>query len=179
MSVGARVKLVAWIGAAGAAAAIAFTTQGEAEVDGVYPDPADPHILTACIGETAYVTTPGDIRKGAKFTHVECVDALYRRFAQYAGEIQRCGGDGLTEGQKIAFLDFRHNVGRFCGTTLAKKAAASDVRGSCDAIYLYRYVGKVDCFAPENANALNGTCRGIRDRRNKQHAKCMEASDAS
>lgn len=169
----AKVKLVAWIGAAGVAAAVAFTTSGEAEVDGVYPDPADPHILTACMGETSYVETPGDIVRGARFTHEQCVDALLRRFAQYAVDIQRCGGDNLTTGQKIAFLDFDQNVGKFCGTTIARKAKAGDVQGSCDAIFLYRYVGKVDCFAPQNVNALGGTCRGIISRRNKQHARCL------
>lgn len=168
-----KVKLVAWLGAAGLTAAVAFTTQGEAEVDGVYPDPADHHILTACMGETSYVAQPGDIVKGATFTHEQCVDALYRRFAQYAGDIQRCGGDDLTSGQKIAFLDFDQNVGKFCGTTIARKAKAGDVQGSCDAIYLYRYVGKVDCFDPANVNALGGTCRGIVSRRNKQHARCL------
>lgn len=168
-----RVKLIAWLGAGGVAAAVAFTTQGEAEVRGVYPDPADPRILTACIGETDYISTPGDIVRGATFTHEQCVGALFRRFAQYAPEIQRCGGDGLTLGQKVAFLDFRHNVGKFCGTTLARKASAGDVQGSCEAIYLYRYVGKVDCFDPANVNALNGTCRGIVDRRRKQHARCL------
>lgn len=179
MSDNSRAKLVAWLGAAGVAAAVAFTTGGEAEVDGVYPDPADPRILTACIGETSFVETPGDIRKGAKFTHQQCVNALYRRFAQYADEVQRCGGDSLTSGQKIAFLDFRHNVGKFCGTTLARKAMAGDVQGSCEAIYLYKYIGKVDCFDPANINALNGTCRGIKSRRRMEYAQCMAAEVAA
>jgi lysozyme len=168
-----KIKLVAWLGAAGIAAAVSFTKQGEAEVDGVYPDPADPHILTACIGETSYIAAPGDIVKGAQFSHEQCLEALYRRFSQYSDEIQRCGGDALSPGQKLAFLDFRHNTGKFCGTTLAKKALAGDVQGSCDAIYLYRYVGKVDCFDAANVNALHGTCRGIIDRRHKQHARCV------
>lgn len=170
---GSKAKLVGWLGVTGLAMALSFTTAGEAEVDGVYPDPADPHILTACMGETSYVVTPGDIKNGARFTHEQCVDALLRRDAQYMDEIVRCGGTELTEGQKIAFLDFKHNVGKFCGTTIAKKAKMGDLQGSCDAIFMYRYVGKVDCFDPKNVNALNGTCRGIMTRRQKQHARCL------
>lgn len=170
-----RGKLVAFLGGGAAlVAAVAFTTGTEDEVRGVYPDPADPKILTACIGETAYVVTPGDIVAGKRFTHEECVGALERRYAQYADEIVRCGGDRLTTNQKIAFLDFKHNVGKFCGTTVARKAKMGDVRGSCEAIYMWRYVGRIDCFDPKNLNALNGTCRGIIRRRTLQHDRCMQ-----
>jgi lysozyme len=168
-------RLVAWLGTAGVAAAIHFTSTGEREVDGVYPDPSNPKILTACIGETGFITRPNDIVLGAKFSHEECVAALERRFDTYAKEIQECGGSNLTLGQKIAFLDFRHNTGRFCGTTLAKRAKAGDLKGSCEAIFMWKYVAHTDCFDPANLNWAGGVCKGIKNRRSQQFKVCTNA----
>ena len=172
MALGARqAKLIAWVGAAGLATAVAFTTGEEREVLTVYQDPAKPSLLTTCIGETGYVEEPGDIVAGARFTHEQCLEALYRRFDTYAEEIQRCGGDQLTLGQKLAFMDTLHNTGHFCGTTMAKKAKAGDLKGSCEAILMWRFVAGRDCFLDENRSF----CGGIKKRRLRAYNLCVNA----
>ena len=44
-----------------------------------------------------------------------------------------CVKKPMTDGQKAAFLSFAFNVGTgaFCGSTLARKANAGDMRGAC------------------------------------------------
>ncbi len=126
-------KLTAWLG--GVAAVIAATgliSTHEGMVLSSYRDPIG--IWTACTGETAFVVTPGDIKPGAKFTRQQCTDRLVESMAEHAEPVIRCTSPAsLTQGQKIAFLSFAFNVGggQFCSSTLARKAKAGDVLGSC------------------------------------------------
>ena len=164
-------KLGAWLGSATlVATAVGFTASQEGTVLHVYKDPVQ--ILTACTGETHYVAIPGDIKPGATFTKEQCSDALMRSLAEHAEPVIRCTAPAaLTSGQKLAFLDLSYNGGGalFCKSSIARKATAGDVKGSCDAILLYRYAGGRDCSRPENKHI----CGGLWDRRQKQHAICM------
>lgn len=167
-----KLKLVAWLGAAAVAGAAAFVQINEGTVETVYRDPVQ--ILTACTGETHYIVTPGDIKPGATFTREQCTEALYRSMWEHAEPVIRCTAPAeLTPGQKTALLDFSFNAGgaTFCKSSIARKAKAGDVRGSCDAILLYRFAGGRDCSAPENKRI----CGGIWTRRQAEHRVCMGA----
>ena len=91
-------KLAAWLGSATLlASAAAFIMHGEGKVNQVYKDPVG--ILTACVGETAYVVTPGDIKLGNRFTDEQCDAALYRSMWAHAEPVIRCtNGAKLTSG---------------------------------------------------------------------------------
>jgi lysozyme len=158
-------KLAAWLGAAGVAAALSLTVGQEGTVLRAYRDSVG--ILTACVGETHYVSQPGDIVPGAKFTQEQCTDALFRSMAEHAEPVMACGGDKLTLGQKIAFLDFNFNTGKFCGSTMAAKARAGDVEGSCKELYRWRMAGGRDCSVRSN------NCYGVWTRRQAEYNRCV------
>jgi lysozyme len=166
-------RLAVWLGGATVvASAVTFTSHQEGTVTHVYQDPARADLLTACTGETHYIVTPGDIKPGATFTREQCAQALYRSMAEHAEPVMQCTeGANLTTGQKIAFLDIAYNGGgaMFCKSSMARKAKAGDVQGSCDAILLYRFAGGKDCSLPSNKHV----CGGIWDRRQKERAICL------
>lgn len=125
-------KLAAWLGAGALATATTAITLYEGNILHAYKDPVG--IWTACVGETSHVVTPGDIKPGARYTPEQCRERLYISMAQHAEPVMRCTAPALlTTGQKVAYLSFAFNVGgsAFCGSTLAKKARAGDVAGSC------------------------------------------------
>lgn len=150
--------------------AVDMALEQEALVTEAYPDPGDPHILTACVGETHFVVKPGDILPGAKFTREQCVTRLYESLWAHAEPVIKCVGNApMTLGQKLAFLDFNYNTGHFCGSSLAARARMADLKGSCNAILLYRYTAGQDCSQPSNRS-----CRGVWKRRLLQHRTCLD-----
>ena len=161
-------KLSIWVGTAGVATLGAFVQVNEGTVLHAYRDPVG--ILTACTGETHYVTQQGDITPGSTYTPDQCADALLRSIWAHAEPVIRCTENKpLTVGQKIAFADFNYNTGLFCQSSIARKAAAGDVRGSCDAILLYRFAGGKDCSTAQGKH----TCGGVWTRRLKEHEVCL------
>ena len=163
-------KLIVWLGSTVLLASAAlFVTTNEGNRNTVYRDPVG--ILTACVGETAYVVTPGDIKPGNTFTNAQCDAALYRSMWVHAEPVIRCtNGAKLTSGQKIAFLDFTYNVGagNFCKSTMARKAAAGDVAGSCSEFYKWRFAGGIDCSSAQGKR----TCGGVWTRRSAEDKMC-------
>ena len=164
-----RGKLTVWMGAGSVAALLTLTATREGTVLHAYRDPVG--ILTACTGETHYVSAQGDIVPGATFTPDQCADALLRSLWAHAEPVIRCTqGAELTPGMKIAFTDFSYNAGgdTFCKSSMARRAVAGDRRGACDAILLYRFAGGRDC------SVRSSNCYGVWSRRQEQHKVCME-----
>ena len=163
-------KLAAWLGGAALlASATAFIVHGEGQVNKVYKDPIG--VLTACVGETAYVVVPGDIKLGNTFTDGQCEAALYRSMWTHAEPVIRCTAPAvLTSGQKVAYLDFAFNVGgtNFCSSTMARKARAGDVAGSCAEFYKWRFAGGIDCSSAQGKR----TCGGVWTRRSAEDKMC-------
>lgn len=164
-------KLGAWLGAGAVLTAVSFTQVNEGTVPRAYPDPARADLLTACTGETHYIVTPGDIKPGAVFTREQCTESLYRSMWEHAQPVINCTAPAnLTTGQKTAFLDFTFNVGgaTFCKSSIARKAKAGDVKGSCEAILMYRFAGGHDCSKDRHV------CGGIWTRRQAEYRVCTE-----
>ena len=120
-----RSKLIAKIGAAAAALAVSTVAFYEGTVQRTYRDPIG--IITAC----TFHTGP-ELQKGQTFTREQCDDMLAKDLLQHAAALD-CIKTPLADGQKAAFLSFAFNVGNgaFCGSTLARKANAGDMRGAC------------------------------------------------
>ena len=120
-----RSKLIAKIGAAAAALAISTVTFYESTVQRTYRDPIG--IITACTGHTG-----PELKMGQTFTREQCDDMLAKDLLEHAAALD-CIKAPLADGQKAAFLSFAFNVGNgaFCGSTLARKANAGDMRGAC------------------------------------------------
>jgi lysozyme len=124
--------LVAVVGAAVAAALLAFTPTQEGEVLKTYRDIGG--VLTYCDGATE------NAQWGKTYTHEECLAQLDRDLAEHADGISHCVNFAkLTQGQIVAFVDAAYNIGvpAFCGSSMARKANAGDVAGSCAALELW------------------------------------------
>ena len=120
-----RSKLIAKIGAAAAALAISAVSFYESTVQRTYRDPIG--IITACTGHTG-----PELKMGQTFTREQCDDMLAKDLLEHAAALD-CIKTPLADGQKAAYLSFAFNVGTgaFCGSTLARKANAGDMRGAC------------------------------------------------
>jgi lysozyme len=92
-----------------------------------YLDPVG--IPTICFGETR------GVRLGMKATRAECEAMLTRSLIEHEEGMARClrQPERIPDGAYGAFLSFTYNVGvgAFCGSTLARKANAGDIRGAC------------------------------------------------
>lgn len=129
----AKAKLIARVGAAAAAAVVAFVASKEGTVLRTYRDPIG--VITACTGHV-----DPSLKLGTTYTAEQCRDMLYADLARHADDLD-CVKAPLTDNQKVAFLSFTFNVGRsnFCGSTLVRKANAGDVMGACAELSRWTY----------------------------------------
>ena len=118
-------KLALKIGAGAVALCVPLVVLFEGTVLRVYRDPIG--ILTSCTGHTG-----PELRMGQVFTKEQCEQQLLADLLKHADALD-CVKKPMTDGQKAAFLSFAFNVGTgaFCGSTLARKANAGDMRGAC------------------------------------------------
>lgn len=104
------------------------------------------------------------------------VNALAKSMAHInkdQAQMRQClAGSYLTQGMFDAFSTVTYNIGApsFCGSTMAKRIRAGDYAGACDAILMWRYMGKFDCSTPGNKR-----CMGLWTRRQQEHAQCVAA----
>jgi lysozyme len=89
--------------------------------------------------------------------------------SKIGSEIKKCITSPITQGQYDAFVSFSYNVGSnaFCKSTMAKKANAGDLVGSCNEFKRWTYVAGKDCREPSN------NCLGIVNRRKKEYELCL------
>lgn len=142
------------LGSASAAAALyGLTPKFEGTVYKTYKDLGG--VLTYCTGATE------DAQWGKTYTKEECVAQLDYDLARHAEGMMACIKVPLTEGQKIAFTDFTFNagVGAFCSSSMARRANAGDIKGSCDALLMW--------------DKVNGKpVRGLTNRRQEERKIC-------
>jgi lysozyme len=129
--------MAAIVGAAAAAALYLLTPPMEGRVLKTYKDVGG--VLTYCDGATENAIW------GKTYTPAECNAQLDRDLARHAEGMMACTRPPvpLTDGQKVAYTDFAYNVGvdAYCGSTVARKASAGDLRGSCDALLMWNRAG--------------------------------------
>lgn len=86
-------------------------------------------VWTACYGETK------GIRPGMKFTAEQCEVMFIGSLTEHEQRMRAClkSPDTIPDETYVAFLSLAYNVGTgaFCGSTLARKANAGDLRGAC------------------------------------------------
>lgn len=128
--------LIAVVGAVAAAALLSFTPAWEGTELTTYRDLGG--VLTYCTGATE------NAQWGKTYTPEQCRAQLDRDLERHASGIANCVSfDRLTVGQKVAFVDAAYNIGvsAFCGSSMARRASAGDMRGSCDALLMWDKVG--------------------------------------
>jgi len=131
-----RRGLVALVGAVAATALLSFTPAWEGTKLSTYRDMGG--VLTYCTGATE------NAQWGKTYTPEQCRAQLDRDLERHAAGIARCVPlASMTDGQKVAFVDAAYNigVGAFCGSSMARRANAGDMVGSCNALLMWNRVG--------------------------------------
>ena len=123
------------------------------------PIPGD--VPTICYGETK------NVRMGQKATKAECDAMLIRRLDEFGSKIEACAPalKSTSSHVYVAHLSLAYNVGSggYCRSSVARKLQAGDVRGSCDALLLYRYAG-------------GRVVKGLERRREAERANCLKGA---
>ncbi|WSG73083.1 lysozyme [Rhizobium beringeri] len=92
-------------------------------------------IWTACYGETK------GIKPGMKFSKADCDNMLIDRLVEHEAGMRGClrAPDALPIQTYIAGVSLTYNIGPggFCGSTVARKLNAGDIRGACDAFLMW------------------------------------------
>lgn len=143
------------VGAVVAATLLAFTPTWEGTKLTTYRDLGG--VLTYCTGATENAVW------GRTYTPEQCRAQLDRDLERHAAGIASCiPMDRLTDGQRVAFVDAAYNIGvsAFCGSSMARRARAGDMRGACDALLMW---DKVD----------GRPVRGLTRRRQAERDLCL------
>jgi GH24 family phage-related lysozyme (muramidase) len=152
--------LASILGASVAAMLIAFTVSFEGTSLEPYSDPAGK--MTVCIGETN--------TEMRNYTLAECKAMLATSLSSYVQEIKDMtpGFDSLTDGQKIAVVDFVYNLGadRYKNSTIRKRYSEKAFPQACDEFLRWKIVSKKDCSVKTN------NCYGIWLRRQNEAKMC-------
>jgi lysozyme len=96
-------------------------------------------IWTACYGETK------GIKPGMKFSKADCDNMLIDSLVEHEAGMRGClkAPDALPIQTYIAGVSLTYNIGPrgFCGSTVARKLNAGDIRGACDAFLMWDKAG--------------------------------------
>lgn len=158
-------SLTAVLGAVAAAGLISLTGGSEGVSLTPYSDRLAGQLDTVCFGETHV--------QMRRYTLQECKGMLADSLAGYAEAVRSItpGFDALTDGQKVAAVDFAYNGGinLYAGSLMRKRYIARDFPHACEAYLEYRYTnhGKIDCAIAANK------CGGIMRRRQRERAACL------
>jgi len=123
-------------------------------------------IKTWCVGET-------EVGYQESFTKSDC-ELLYNiRYGYYSMRVAEFYNDRaksiVTPEMHAAIVDTAYNVGLGAvkKSSIIRRMNEGNASGACDAILLYKYVGKQDCSL-----AGNTVCSGVWTRRLKMNTLC-------
>lgn len=130
---------VAAVMSAGAIAIGTTIAVSEGKVNVGYPDPGPKGVTlpTACYGSTKGIVI------GKRYTDDECAEMLAEDVMKHGLEIDKCLTRPIPEKTRAAFISFAFNVGtgKFCASSLARKANAGDLRGACAELSKWTWAG--------------------------------------
>lgn len=118
-------------------------------------------VLTICYGETK------NVRAGYRMTKAECDTQLLKSVIAHEDGMMKCLRRDVPEGAHLAFLSLTYNVGvgAFCGSTVARRANAGDIKGACEALMAW------------NKGRINGRLvpiSGLTNRRTAEREICLK-----
>lgn len=134
--------------------------------------------------DTAIIPTKGDVptygfgsttrpdgspvRLGDTITPVAALVRKLDYLQDGEDKLKACVRVPLSQAEYDLYVDLLYNIGpsAFCSSTIVRRLNAEDYAGACDAILMWRYVGKQDCSIP------NKVCAGLWKRRLQSHEKC-------
>lgn len=116
-------------------------------------------IPTVCFGETR------GVKMGDRYSVDECKAMLGDGLAEFEQGMRKClkAPDQIPAKSYVSFLSLSYNIGTgaFCGSTVARRANAGDVRGACNAIPMWNKAG-------------GRVVQGLVNRRKDEHRICIE-----
>ena len=123
-----------------------------------YKDPVG--IPTICYGEIE------GVRLGDTATRAECDAMLGDRLAEVSAKIDRRLPSNLPDEVHAAFLSAAYNIGTgaFCGSSMARRANAGNVKGACDALLMWDKA---------TLAGMKITLPGLTRRRAEERALCL------
>ncbi|NKJ77770.1 glycoside hydrolase family protein [Rhizobium leguminosarum bv. viciae] len=141
------------------AAAIALVSAWEGVRTVAYRDIVG--IPTVCFGETR------GVKMGDRYTMDECRAMLGDALVEFETGMRKCltNPDTIPDKSYVAFLSLSYNIGTgaFCGSTIARRANAGDIKGACNAIPAWnRAGGKV--------------VKGLTNRRAEEQKICLQGA---
>lgn len=116
-------------------------------------------VKTVCYGETA----ADHVDLNRSYTPQECRDLLKASIVKYDNGLKSCLTRDIPDAVHVAFLSATYNIGikGFCGSSMARKANAGDLRGACDALLGWDRAGGREI-------------RGLRNRRLAERDVCLK-----
>lgn len=115
-------------------------------------------VPTSCYGHTG-----PDAVVGRRYSRSECDSQLAKDVASHAAGIRSCITVAVPKESLAAFVSFSFNVGvnAFCGSSLARKLNAGDLRGACNGLSAWVYAG-------------GKRVKGLESRRAKERELCLK-----
>jgi lysozyme len=139
------------------ALAVAFVGGWEGMRLKAYRDIVD--VPTVCFGETR------GVKMGDQYTAEQCRAMLGDGLVEFEAGIRKClvAPDRIPDKPYVAFLSLSYNIGQkaFCGSTVARRANAGDLRGACEAIPAWNKAG-------------GRVVQGLVNRRAAERKMCLE-----
>lgn len=118
-------------------------------------------VPTICFGETR------GVKMGDTATMEECKVMLGDALVEFEGNMRAClkNPDMIPDKPYVAFLSLSYNIGSraFCGSTVARRANAGDLKGACNAIPAWNRAG-------------GRVVRGLVVRRAEEQRMCLEGA---
>lgn len=122
-----------------------------------YPDSVK--VATICYGETRGVKL-GDIA-----TKAQCDAMLLAAMHEFSAAVDACAPN-VPDPSHVAFVSAAYNIGKyaFCGSSMARKANAGDLRGACNALPAWNKITVAGVKIP---------LPGLTRRRQEERALCL------
>lgn len=118
-------------------------------------------IPTVCFGETR------GVKMGDRYSVDECKAMLGTALVEFETGMRAClkEPDAIPDKPYIAMNSVTYNIGvkGFCGSTMARRLNAGDVRGACDALLAWNKAG-------------GRVIAGLTRRRQEERALCLEGA---
>lgn len=121
------------------------------------------NVATVCAGSTKGIVS------GKIYGDPECQSMTARDLVEHGAGIAQCLPASLPVKTRAAFTATAYNIGvrGFCGSSMARKANAGDLKGACDALMLWTKAGGKELRglvrrrAAERELCLQGVAEGV------------------
>lgn len=158
-------RVPAQLAAGSLAAAIVIATpvimKWEGKENIGYADKLAGNLPTACFGSTR------GVKVGQFYTDAQCLAMLKADLQMTAEGTAQCLPERLPDRVRAAFISAAYNIGvkAFCGSSMARRAWAGDLKGACEALHAWNKA---------RPKGVLQVIRGLVNRRADEVALCLQ-----